>query len=290
MFTIIVCSIRPAEAQALKENIERTIGVPFEFLAYDNRNTGKGICQVYNECASKARYDNLCFIHEDVEFLTYDWGQIIGQKLSEKDCGVIGFVGAQMKSKKLSGWLSTHKYGIRANYIQNKDGSEIQYSTNPDNEDFSQVVTLDGLCLFSSKKTWNSIKFDSETLTKFHCYDVDYSLACHIAGLKNYVSNTVLVKHMSCGSYDEVWFKENEAFHQKWSQDLPAYTTEVPYLRRLYLEYRTEKEWGEIMYEIGLYNGLTFSFIVKYFMLHPLNARSYRYLAKYLKSVFKKAD
>ena len=44
MFTIIVCSIHPADAERLRANIEKTIGVPFEFLVYDNRETGKGIC------------------------------------------------------------------------------------------------------------------------------------------------------------------------------------------------------------------------------------------------------
>ena len=47
--SIIVCSIRPDEAERLRRNIEATIGVPFEFIAYDNRGTGKGICQVYNQ-------------------------------------------------------------------------------------------------------------------------------------------------------------------------------------------------------------------------------------------------
>ena len=62
MISIITCSIKPHEAESLRKNIENTIGVPFEFIAYDNRGTGKGICQVYNECAENARYENLCFI------------------------------------------------------------------------------------------------------------------------------------------------------------------------------------------------------------------------------------
>ena len=82
MFSIIVCSIRPNEAERLRKNIEETIGVPFEFLAYDNRGTGKGICQVYNECAEKAQYPYLCFVHEDIEFTTNKWGEKIAEKLA----------------------------------------------------------------------------------------------------------------------------------------------------------------------------------------------------------------
>ena len=116
MFSIIVCSIRPDEAERLRKNIEATIGVPFEFIAYDNRGTGKGICQVYNECAENARYDNLCFVHEDVEFATENWGKLIAEKLSEKDCGVIGFAGSTIKSKAYSGWSSSSRSTMRTNY------------------------------------------------------------------------------------------------------------------------------------------------------------------------------
>ena len=43
MISIITCSIKPHEAESLRKNIENTIGVPFEFIAYDNRGTGKGL-------------------------------------------------------------------------------------------------------------------------------------------------------------------------------------------------------------------------------------------------------
>jgi hypothetical protein len=283
MFTIISCSIKPQEAEALKKNVAETIGVPFEFIAYDNRNSRKGICQVYNECAAIAKYDNLCFIHEDVIFLTQNWGKIIENKLSEQCCGLIGFAGGTMKSRKLSGWLSTQKYGVRANYVQGDHESEIRHYVNPYNEDFSQVITLDGLCLFSSKKVWAQVLFDQNTFKKFHCYDVDYSLNCHVSGFKNYVCNTVLVHHTSLGSYDETWLMENEKFHNKWDRQLPQYVKKESALKRCYLEYRTEKEWSERMLKLGLTRGIKRRFLLYYCLLHPFNGRTYRYISKYLK-------
>ena len=217
MFTIIVCSIHPADAERLRANIEKTIGVPFEFLVYDNRETGKGICQVYNECAEKAQYDYLCFAHEDIEFMTEGWGRKLAVKLQEEDCGVIGFAGNAMKSKFPAGWCSTPHYGTRMNMVQGGK-TDRSYKVNPYKEDFSTVVTSDGLCLFTPKCTWNKIRFDEHTLTGFHCYDIDFAIAAHVAGFKNYVCHTVLVKHFSHGNYDIRWWNENIKLHKKWSK------------------------------------------------------------------------
>ena len=125
MFSIIVCSIRPAEAEALRQNIAATIGdVPFEFIAYDNRGTGKGIAEVYNECASRAKYDLLCFAHEDIEFRSEGWGRDIASKLEEQGTGVIGFAGSTYKSAYPTGWLCTRRWGVRMNYVQGRGESE----------------------------------------------------------------------------------------------------------------------------------------------------------------------
>ena len=75
MFTIICCSVDPAAARRLEKNIAATCGCPYEFIAYDNRINGDGLCKVFNRCAAAARYDMLCFVHEDVEFQTEGWGR-----------------------------------------------------------------------------------------------------------------------------------------------------------------------------------------------------------------------
>ena len=61
---MIICSARPERLQAVTRNIEATIGVEYELIAVDNSVEGRGICAVYNEGASRARYPFLCFVHE----------------------------------------------------------------------------------------------------------------------------------------------------------------------------------------------------------------------------------
>ena len=281
MFSIIVCSIRPNEAERLRKNIEETIGVPFEFLAYDNRGTGKGICQVYNECAEKAQYPYLCFVHEDIEFTTNKWGEKIAEKLADPECGVIGFAGSAMKSKALSGWCSTGRYGSRTHYIQGDNGDEYLCYLNPYNEDFSGVVTLDGLCLFVSKNNWNNIRFDEKTLQGFHCYDIDFTIASHTSGLSNWVCNTVLLKHFSTGSDDNTWITENHKLHNKWKNHLPLYIKQKSKKFERRLEWKTNLEWSYQLGLKGLFDRIQKKYIFQYIALHPLNRRSFKLIAKY---------
>ncbi|MFR9597332.1 MAG: glycosyltransferase, partial [Rikenellaceae bacterium] len=108
MVSIIVCSINPELAESFRENVLATIGVECEFIIFDNRGTGLGICEVYNRCAEQAKYDYLLFAHEDILFGTQNWGAIIIEKLSDPTTGAIGFAGCTVKSKRYSGWCQMH--------------------------------------------------------------------------------------------------------------------------------------------------------------------------------------
>ena len=74
MISVLICSIDTELLNNVRTNIAETIGVPFEILYLDNRNEKKGICQVYNELAERARFPYLCFLHEDVILNANDWG------------------------------------------------------------------------------------------------------------------------------------------------------------------------------------------------------------------------
>ena len=64
MISVIICSVKPSQVSRLEKNIAETIGnVEYEVIAFDNRNTHYGLCEIYNLCAEKSRYDNLCFAH-----------------------------------------------------------------------------------------------------------------------------------------------------------------------------------------------------------------------------------
>ena len=103
MLSIIICSVSPERLQAVKQNIQQSIGVEHEFVVIDNREKKWPIAKAYNYGARAAVYPYLFFVHEDVKFHSQNWGLFIEKKLQEPDCGVIGFTGSKVKLKCYSG-------------------------------------------------------------------------------------------------------------------------------------------------------------------------------------------
>ena len=223
MISIIVCSIKPDLVQELARNVASTIGVPYEFLAYDNRETGKGICAVYNECAEKAKYDILFFIHEDVLFHTRDWGSVLAKKLAEPDCGVIGFAGGTTKYPYPYGWQSIRCF-TRKNYIRGEQkGRKASLRKSGNSTGYDAVVTLDGMALCVRKDVWSKISFDDVTFRGFHSYDTDFTTAVFSGGYKNYVCNEILFEHLSQGSFSKEWYDSVKLYLAKWQDKLPLF-------------------------------------------------------------------
>lgn len=241
MFSFVVCSIHPQRAEALRRNLETTVGVPFELIVKDNRGTGKGICQVYNEAAAEARFDLVGFLHEDIAFRTPDWGDTIAAQLRKPGCGVIGFAGSSVKSRALSGWAV--RPGIRENYAQpDRKHPEVvhRFRTETEHRPFAPAVCLDGLCLFVRREVWSEIRFDERTFRGFHAYDLDFTTAV-ARRYRNYVCMNILVEHFSTGSYSRSWVRETMLYHDKWRDCLPMFAEEPLSVRETeHMERRTE--------------------------------------------------
>ena len=225
LISVVVCSINPSEAEKLRSNIAQTIGVEYELIICDNRGSGKGICQVYNESATKATGEYLCFVHEDIAFCTPEWGKKIVAKLSEPDCGVIGFAGSTVKYGLRYGWQGIRRY-TRKNYIASSPTKRSSLRTSADGRDFAEVICLDGMCLCVRRDVWDRVRFDEVNFPGFHSYDTDFTTAVSYAGYKNYVSYSVLVEHRSLGSFSRVWYESVVVYNKKWVDRFPLYVAE----------------------------------------------------------------
>lgn len=282
MYTIICCSIDPAAAAALERNIASTIGVPYEFIAFDNRTAHRGLCSVYNECAARARYDLLCFVHEDVRFLTPNWGGLLAPQLQAPSTGVIGFAGSIVKLRRLTGWNTCNR-DLRANYVQHMRGSGHTRQINPQREAFSPVVTLDGLCLFVRRDVWQATPFDAETFPGFHCYDLDFTLAIAAAHHTNYVCHTVLVEHFSEGSFSRSWLEGMERLHAKWSDRLPMSATPLTDAELQRYDLQGEAFFIRFMWQKGCFDVRGLHDALSYLRRHPASLSGWKLLPKYLK-------
>ena len=230
MISIIASSINTEQNILFRKNIEETIGVPYELIIHDNRETKWGLCKIYNHYACISKYDILCFFHEDILFQSTDWGkQIIQFFIRTPQAGAGGFAGSTIKTKAPSGWHIS-KDTTRINLIQRVSGNRIKKEIiNPNNEEFSPVSLIDGLAIITTKKVWQQCPFDEKTFKDFHLYDLDFSMQT-TQYYTNYVCHIIQIEHLSPGSYSKEWYNETLKFHEKWEGVLPVYA--IPYSKK----------------------------------------------------------
>lgn len=221
MISIVVCSIKPLLLEKLKDNINHTIGVPYEVISIDNRSGQHSICSAYNFGAQQARCDYLCFVHEDILFHTSKWGEKLVNHLSKADVSLVGVLGCTVKTTCPSGVYTNIQTLNRINQLQRyPDQSLVHYYDNPYNESLSEVSTLDGIFLACRKDNWSKKPFDSEGLRHFHGYDIDFSLAQSENG-KVVVVYDILIEHISFGNNTKEWIDAQLYINKKWAAALP---------------------------------------------------------------------
>ncbi len=228
MISVIICSARAKDLGLVSENIENTIGVPYEIIAFDNSFGQKGICEVYNAGVQRAQFDILCFVHEDVKFESVDWGSKVASIfISNPEVGLIGIAGGGYKSLTPSGWYNYHLQengGFHANLIQgfrNTGGPDEREYRNPENQVLSRVACIDGCWMCTRKSVAKKYPFDEKLLKRFHGYDLDFSLSVN-QRFQVVVTYEILLHHFSEGNFAKEWADEVMKVHKKWAKVLPV--------------------------------------------------------------------
>lgn len=221
MISVIICSVNKILLSNITKNIKDSIGVPFEILSVDNSNNQRGLAKVYNDLGKKAKYDIICFIHEDVIMHTQDWGNVLIKLFKDKNIGLVGISGAIYKSKYPGTWSACDSTFYRTHSIQHfKNCDEpVITNNNPDNVTHTEVAVIDGVFLATSKLVFNQFIFDEKILKGFHCYDIDYSLQVG-KKYKIIVSYEILLEHLSAGVLTKEWLQDSIIIHKKWSYRL----------------------------------------------------------------------
>lgn len=224
MISLIICSRNVELFKIFEQNVKETIGVPFEMVRIDNSSNQHSICSAYNKGAEKAKYNNLCFVHEDVIFRTNNWGQIALTEAEKFD--LLGVAGSSYKSKNISGWASgSGKLDYGNVYHTKKNGEISHYYKNDTAITIAPCVVVDGLWLFCNKAVWRDVKFDEINLTGFHFYDVDFSLRCSLLHTVA-VTFSIDILHNSLGHFNTQWLKAALQWHKVNSKKLPQFIGE----------------------------------------------------------------
>jgi len=221
MLSIIVSSRDIKLYKALSENIKKTVGCMYELIRIENVNK-YGICEAYNRGVSLSQYNTVCFVHEDVLFHSENWGQKVCQTLQDKTIGLLGIAGQNYKSRVPSTWLAWYSpENSRAlRIIQHTKNTSYYTEERIHANNIADVAVCDGVWLCTRKEVVLAHPFDSSTFTKFHFYDIDFSLTV-LQNMRVCVTHDVLLEHFSNGTIDGSWASEAKLFTAKWGKKLP---------------------------------------------------------------------
>lgn len=229
MISILVCSINPDLLAQLRANLESTIGVPFEFIAIDNRNSNKGICKVYNELLEQANYSIALLIHEDILFRTNEWGKILVNYFNnDEKLGLIGVAGGSLKTKAPSTWWDVGNGYTALSLFQHHPNGSIEYCYENSwqlGETEKEAKMLDGVFLALRRNV--DIKFNDK-ITGFHNYDLSISVEYAIRNYKILVVKNILLEHISNGKIDEKWIESSHSFYKLYKNLLPVFLDTPP--------------------------------------------------------------
>jgi len=224
MISIIICSRAKEISASLANNIQQTIGCEYELILIDNSHNQHSIFSAYNTGIERSKFSHLCFIHDDVEFVTTGWGNKIAKYLINlPNIGLIGLAGGKAAFHVPFGWTSylpvvniIHSLpGKNSSRIEKREQTQINGDVSP-----QSVVLLDGVFLCANKSFFLKCSFD-ENIGGFHGYDLDISMNSFSKGYTNYVILNVDIKHYSKGTFGIEYLNTLVQIHKKWESELP---------------------------------------------------------------------
>lgn len=213
MISIIISSHNQLYFDQLSKNIESSIGVPYELIQIWNPGT-YSINEAYQKGLEQSQYDNLLYIHEDIEFLDQDWGIELLKFLKIENLGLVGLAGSNYYPIPPTDWFVSFKHSF-INIMQSGENGPMIFKNLK--EDYQQVLTLDGVFLFGKKSIFEEVGFD-KSLKGFHAYDLSISLKV-ARKYQNFVSNKINIIHYSHGNPDLDWYNSTMYVRENMNWD-----------------------------------------------------------------------
>ena len=222
MVSIIICSRNPKSLNALKANINETVGTEYELIVIDNSGNNYSIFSAYNKGMEMSHHPYLCFIHEDLLFHSQDWGKAVCRHLEDPSCGLIGVCGGFVLPRIPSSWSFYH-FTEHILQSDNKHSKPIYKNADVYNKGHEKpVIALDGVFLGIRKELFEKIRFDDVRYKGFHFYDVDICLQAYFQGFENRAVNDILIEHFSKGFQGRQWVENSLTYWEKWGDKTPV--------------------------------------------------------------------
>lgn len=222
----VVCTARKEKEITLIEHSLQDIGLEGYELHTICENEDS-LSKNYNEFIEESvdYYDDdtaIVFVHDDVYLNCSDIHRRLSNYLEEFDVvGVAGAAEATIKEPALWHLISpqhSHR-GCVAHYVGGKK-SHLEYmpyrytSFGPLNQ---RALLIDGVFIATKPSILEDVRFDSQNPSRFHYYDLDFSLNCNSKKKTIGVCDIPIV-HRSPGlrNADDEWRAGKQWFLKKW--------------------------------------------------------------------------
>ena len=250
MISLVICSRTSQLNESLRQNIDATIGVEYELVLIDNSTNELSIFKAYNKGIELSKYPFICFMHDDIEYQTNNWGKLAISRFEDNMVGAIGVSGSPYMSVLPGPWWAS---GLISKYILEVNKQEeyivnIAYQTPKGNT--LEVVALDGVWLFIRKAALKDIQFDENTFKGYHFYDLDISMQLKKSGFILLSVYDVLIKHYSMGNINYSWLKSSLLFSFKWRNRLPMSIIKTSLYQKILFEYKSLRFYIAAIYRL----------------------------------------
>ena len=201
--SIVIVYTNNKQLNESKKYIQAQKDCVIETIFIDNtKNRFKSAASALNYGASKANYENIIFMHQDVYM--YDELSVykICDFLSKNNDSIIGVAGSNKDYSVISDLVL-----LGGKEVETKEDNE-EYFVNgakKANGKIYEVMSVDECLIGIKKERFDKIQFDEKTCDGWHLYGVDLCLMNLINNGKNYVV-PLKICHESSGNRDDINF------------------------------------------------------------------------------------
>lgn len=212
--SIVICSVDPRKQAFIQQHYAELLrDTPHEvILIPDARSLAEG----YNRGIQRSRGDIVVFSHDDIEIVNSDFAARLCHRMDS--CDVAGIAGTDRLDRPAwhaMGW--PHVHGLCA--FQDNSGAPMTVTVyDLPGGSRRPIQALDGLFLAVNRRVLDSLRFDEETFTGFHLYDLDFTYGAFLKGFCLDVCDDLGIVHASAGNYaGREWPLYAAAFRQKYA-------------------------------------------------------------------------
>jgi glycosyltransferase involved in cell wall biosynthesis len=201
VISVVICSVEAHKFALVSERYRHLFGgEPHEIIGVHD---ARSLCEGYNRGLDKSSGDIVIFCHDDIEILTPAFTERLKRHLDRFDG--IGVAGTNRLVGP--GWVSAgppHIFGQVAHFNPATGECNVFIYGVP-RPAIAGMQAMDGLFLAFRRGVVERLRWDQETFTGFHLYDIDLTFRAYLAGYRLAVVNDLPMIHEAGADFGPSW-------------------------------------------------------------------------------------